>query len=52
VSVLPASGVGVADVIGASRVLMTEDALSQITARAKGERIAGADTDTDGGEDA
>ena len=52
VSVLPATGVGVADLVGASRVLMTEDALSQITARAKGERIAGADTDTDGGEDA
>ena len=52
VSVLPATGVGVADLVGAARVLMTEDALSQITARAKGERIAGADTDTDGGEDA
>ena len=52
VSVLPATGVGVADLVGAARVLMTEDALSQLTARAKGERIAGADTDTDGGEDA
>jgi large subunit ribosomal protein L4 len=52
VSVLPATGVGVADLVGASRVLMTEDALSQLTARAKGERIAGADTETDGAEDA
>jgi len=52
VSVLPATGVGVADLVGASRVLMTEDALSQLTARAKGERIAGADTEIDGGEDA
>ena len=51
-SVLPATGVGVADLVGAARVLMTEDALSQLTARAKGERIAGADTEIDGGEDA
>jgi large subunit ribosomal protein L4 len=49
VSVLPATGVGVADLVGASRVLMTEEALAQLTARAKGERIAG---ETDGGEDA
>ena len=53
VSVLPATSVGIADLVGASRVLVTEDALSQLTARAKGERIAGAETDeTDGGEDA
>ena len=44
VSVLPATGVGVADLVGASRVLMTEEALAQLTARAKGER-------TEGGED-
>jgi large subunit ribosomal protein L4 len=51
VSVLPATGVGVADLVGASRLLVTEDALSQLTARAKGERIAGDDDDaTDGGE--
>ncbi len=49
VSVLPATGVGVADLVGTSRVLMTEEALAQLTARAKGERIAG---ETDGGEDA
>jgi large subunit ribosomal protein L4 len=42
--VLPATGVGVADLVGASRVLMTEEALAQLTARAKGER-------SDGGED-
>jgi large subunit ribosomal protein L4 len=45
VSVLPATGVGVADLVGASRVLMTEEALAQLTARAKGERIeAGEDS--------
>jgi large subunit ribosomal protein L4 len=51
VSVLPATGVGVADLVGAARVLMTEDALEQITARAKGERTAAAEP-TEGGEDA
>jgi large subunit ribosomal protein L4 len=40
VSVLPATGVGVADLVGAARVLLTEDALQQITARAKGEQTA------------
>src|SRR3954466_1801747 len=45
VSVLPETGVVVADLVGASRVLMTEEALAQLTARAKGERI-------EGGEDA
>ena len=40
VSVLPASGVGVADLVGAARVLLTEQALAQLTARAKGERTA------------
>jgi large subunit ribosomal protein L4 len=39
VSVLPATGVGVADLVGASRLLVTEEALAQLTARAKGERI-------------
>jgi large subunit ribosomal protein L4 len=51
VSVLPATGVGVADLVGAARVLMTEDALEQITARAKGERNTAAEP-TEGGEDA
>src|SRR3954453_16020056 len=47
VSVLPATGVGVADLVGAARILVTEEALEQLTARAKGEKVAGAD-DTDG----
>ena len=51
VSVLSATGVGVADLVGAARVLMTEDALEQITARAKGERTAAAER-AEGGEDA
>jgi large subunit ribosomal protein L4 len=49
VSVLPATGVGVADLVGAARLLVTEEALAQLTARAKGERTAAA---TDGGEEA
>jgi large subunit ribosomal protein L4 len=36
VSVLPADGVGVADLVGASALLVTEDALAQLTRRAKG----------------
>src|SRR3954469_19797432 len=51
VSVLPATGVGVADLVGAARFLLTEDALEQITARAKGERNAAAEP-AEGGEDA
>jgi large subunit ribosomal protein L4 len=39
VSVLPATGVGVADLVGASRLLLTEEALAQLTARAKGEKV-------------
>jgi large subunit ribosomal protein L4 len=50
VSVLPATGVGVADLVGAARVLLTEDALQQITARAKGEQTAA--EPAEGGEDA
>ena len=38
VSVLPADGVGVADLVGAAALLVTEDALAQLTRRAKGER--------------
>ena len=37
VSVLPSSEAGVADIIGAAKLLATEDALSQLAARAKGE---------------
>jgi large subunit ribosomal protein L4 len=47
VAVLPATGVGVADLVGASRVLVTEEALQSLTARAKGEKTA-----ADDGEDA
>ena len=38
VSVLPAQGCGVADVIGASRMLISEDALTALTDRVSGER--------------
>jgi len=49
VSVLPATGVGVADLVGASRLLVTEEALASLTARAKGEKGA---APADDGEDA
>ena len=49
VAVLPATGVGVADLVGASRLLVTEEALASLTARAKGEKGAAA---ADDGEDA
>jgi large subunit ribosomal protein L4 len=49
VSVLPATGVGVADLVGASRLLVTEEALQSLTARAKGEKGA---APADDGEDA
>ena len=38
VGVLPADGVGVADLVGAASLLVTEEALSELTARAKGEK--------------
>jgi large subunit ribosomal protein L4 len=38
VAVRPASEVGIADIIGAARLLVSEDALTEISARAKGER--------------
>jgi large subunit ribosomal protein L4 len=50
VSVLPSTAVGVADLVGAARLLVTEDALSQLTARAKGDRPAGEAAETDGEE--
>jgi large subunit ribosomal protein L4 len=43
VSVLPAPNVGVADVIGAARLLVSEAALEQLTARAKGEKAEAPD---------
>src|SRR6185312_11717711 len=50
VSVLPATGVGVADLVGAARLLVSEAALDQLTARANGERVAGETDTTDAGE--
>jgi len=38
VAIRPASEAGIADVIGAARLLVSEDALAEISARAKGER--------------
>ncbi len=37
VSVLPSTEAGVADIVGASRLLVSEDALGELSARAKGE---------------
>jgi large subunit ribosomal protein L4 len=39
VSVLPDTAVGVADVIGAASLLVTEEALANLTARANGDRV-------------
>jgi large subunit ribosomal protein L4 len=38
-SVLPASNCGVADLVGAASLLVTEDALDELTRRAKGEQV-------------
>ncbi len=38
VGVLPAEGVGVADLVGTASLLVTEEALAELTQRAKGER--------------
>ena len=38
VSVLPANAVGVADLVGAASLLMTQEALDELTRRAKGEK--------------
>jgi large subunit ribosomal protein L4 len=40
VSVLPADAVGVADLVGAASLLVTQDALDDLTRRAKGEKAA------------
>jgi large subunit ribosomal protein L4 len=40
VNVLPVSAVGVADVIGAASLLLTQEALDALTARGKGEKTA------------
>jgi large subunit ribosomal protein L4 len=47
VSVLPADAVGVADLVGAASVLVTEDALDDLTRRAKGEKAEPADEEDD-----
>lgn len=39
VIVLPDTNVGIADIIGAASLLVTEDALANLTARANGERV-------------
>jgi large subunit ribosomal protein L4 len=38
VSVLPSSNCGVADLVGAASLLISEDALDELTKRAKGEK--------------
>jgi large subunit ribosomal protein L4 len=43
VSVLPADAVGVADLVGAASLLVTQDALDDLTRRAKGEKAEAAD---------
>jgi large subunit ribosomal protein L4 len=43
VSVLPSDAVGVADLVGAASLLVTEDALDDLTRRAKGEKAEPAD---------
>jgi large subunit ribosomal protein L4 len=40
VSVLPSDGVGVADLVGAASLLVSEEALNELTLRAKGEKAA------------
>jgi large subunit ribosomal protein L4 len=42
-SVLPASNTGVADLVGAASLLVTEDALDELTRRAKGETVTDAE---------
>jgi len=37
-SVLPSTNVGIADLIGASALLISQEALDELTARAKGEK--------------
>ena len=45
VSVLPSSNCGVADLVGAASLLISEDALDELTKRAKGEREGRPDAD-------
>jgi large subunit ribosomal protein L4 len=49
VNVISASAVGIADLVGAASLLVTEGALDALTARAKGEKVtAGSDQDQEG----
>jgi large subunit ribosomal protein L4 len=45
VGVLPADGVGVADLVGAASLLLTEEALEQLTRRANGAKAEAAEED-------
>jgi large subunit ribosomal protein L4 len=51
VSVLPSDEVGVADLVAAASLLVTEEALDALTRRAKGEKTEPAAADSDAGED-
>lgn len=45
VTVIAASNAGIADLVGAASLLVTETALQQLTARAKGEKVTSVDQD-------
>jgi large subunit ribosomal protein L4 len=47
VSVVSATAAGIVDIVGAVSLLVTEEALDQLTRRAKGEKLAGAAEETD-----
>jgi large subunit ribosomal protein L4 len=47
VSVLPATGVGIADIIGGASLLVTQEALDALTARGKGEKTQPDETQDD-----
>jgi large subunit ribosomal protein L4 len=47
VSVVSATAVGIADIVGAVSLLATQEALDQLTKRAKGEKLAGASEEAD-----
>src|SRR3954451_9914009 len=52
VSVLPSSNCGVADLVGAASLLISEEALDELTKRAKGEKDDGADEQASTDEEA
>jgi large subunit ribosomal protein L4 len=52
VSVLPSSNCGVADLVGAASLLISEEALDELTRRAKGEKDEPGDEQTAGDEEA